>query len=550
MHKGPGSISRRRFMAGAGVAAAYPLVLSPGKAAPADAGAYKAKIIVQPEHLHPLPKTQYGHFIEHLGRCIKGGLWAEGESDDMFMGGVRPELLHAVRSINPALIRYPGGCFADGYHWKDGIGPRSERPRRINRAWAKLGPLVGPLEDNHFGTDEFLGLCEAVGAEPMITVNVGSGTPAEAADWVQYTNGNKDTRWGAERAKNGHPEPYKVKYWFVGNEIFGWWEIGHMEPRRYVETFLEFAAAMRRVDPDIKLIPVGDHLHTGADINRTVLRGVGEEADLISVHKYVPPSTAANALRYGLANLHRSGLRSVYYQVMGTVAEAGACLHRAAKEASAYSPPGKKVPVAFDEWNLWFDYLDVIKANYSLRDGLWTASMLNVLHRLAPEAPVANIAQMVNCLGLISSSEKATFLTPSALAFKLYTERAGDRLLPSTVNCPELPHDAGIPALDASATIEGERLALLLVNRHYDSPAEVELTLEGMRPLLPARRLTITHPNPVQYNSARAPEAVAIREQPPGIEPMEQGALKGRAALRLPLGPHSITCIEMKVTRT
>ena len=374
-----------------------------------------AEVIVEREALHALPRTQYGHFIEHLGKCIKGGIWAEGESEDMFLGGVRPELVEAIKSIHPALIRYPGGCFADGYHWQDGIGPRASRPSRRNRAWAKLGPWHGPREDNHFGTDEFLRLCEEVGAGPMLTANVGSGAAAEAAAWVEYCNGPPDSRWGGERARNGRAEPYGVKHWFVGNEIFGIYETGHRSPSQYARTFREFAQAMRRTDPDLKLIAVGNH--AGATnreaINRIVLEGAGPEIDYLSIHQYVPELNAGNLLRYSVMRRHVIPDRGVYYDVMASVRVMEDLIRRSAKEAHRFSPPAKPVKLVFDEWNLWFDFLrDIVIANFNLRDGLWVATMLNLLHRFAPDVPIANIAQMVNCVGIIDSTARGNFPHP------------------------------------------------------------------------------------------------------------------------------------------
>jgi len=309
------------LMAGA-TSAALGLLGRSARGVASDSLAINASITVEPEPLHDLPRTQYGHFIEHLGSCIKGGVWAEGESDDMFLGGARRELVEAIKSLNPALIRYPGGCFADGYHWKDGIGPRGERPIRKNRAWAKLGPRIGPQEDNHFGTDEFLNLCEAVGAAPQLTANVGSGAAQEAADWVEYCNGPADSKWGSERARNGHPAPYNVKYWYIGNEIFGNYEIGHEQPLEYVNTFKEYARAMRKVSPDLKLIACGNLFRgkMGKDINRIVLTGAGDMIDYLSIHQYVPPFfTPKNLLRYQIGRQEASKSRSIYYDVLGYV---------------------------------------------------------------------------------------------------------------------------------------------------------------------------------------------------------------------------------------
>ncbi len=542
---GKPEISRRKFMALSGTGAGS-MMLLPGKAESAIPPP-RVPVRVGKETVHSLPRTQYGHFIEHLGKAIKGGIWSEGEEPDMFMGGVRRELLSAVRSLNPALIRYPGGCFADGYHWKDGIGPRSERPERRNRAWSKLGPRIGPREDNRFGTDEFLELCEAVGAEPMLTANVGSGTPEEAAQWVEYVNSSTKTRWGAERAKNGHPAPYGVNYWFVGNEIFGAHEIGHQRPEEYVRTFRKFARAMRSVDPGIKLIPVGDHFPLGTgdpDVNRKVLQGIGDQADYLSIHQYAPRASFKNALGYSVANLHETRMKSVYYDVMGTLRHMEEFVEKCIRETKKYSP-GKTVPLALDEWNLWFNLTeDIVQANYSVRDAVWVASMLNFLHRKAPWVPMANIAQLVNCLGLIVSDKRGTFLTPSALVYKLYTEHAGEELLHAKAESPVLPHDSGLPMIDVSATRSDDTLSLFIVNRHYRSWAEVRVIPEGLEPGPPAELFIISHRDPVAENSFENPQEVKIEKREVKLR-----GRSGRKDISLGIPDHSVACLSMKIKK-
>ncbi len=538
-------LTRRGFISAGAVMAAGPLVIAPPKSEAAG-GPLTVGVTVERDPMHELPRTQYSHFIEHLGECIHGGIWAEGESEEMFLGGVRPKLVDAMRSVHPALIRYPGGCFADGYHWQDGIGPREKRPRRKNQAWAKLGPAVGPEEDNHFGTDEFMALCEAVGASPMLTVNVGSGSAAEAADWVEYVNGAADTRWGAERAKNGHPAPYNVKYFFVGNEIFGWHEIGHQAPPVYVKTFRAYSEAMRAKDPGIKLIAVGGNWPGMPDANKIMLTGAGDVIDYLSIHQYVPPANLENTIRFQTLGLQHGRGKHVYYDIMGTLRRMEEFVAENVRDIHAYSPSGKTVPLAFDEWNLWFNFLqDIIRANYSLRDGLWTASMLNLFHRHAPDLPIANIAQMVNCLGIITSTKEGTFLTPSALAFKLYAEHAGEKFLPSRlVDCPPLPHESELPAVDLSATRSGDKIALFLTNRHYGSDAQVSISLAGMRAEPSAARWEMNHRNPTQYNTFKKPEAVKIESAP---ETLSINSTKGGSGFGTRLPAHSLTCIELRV---
>jgi alpha-L-arabinofuranosidase len=531
-------------------------------------GTLQASITIEPEALHDLPRTQYGHSLEHLGKCINGGIWAEGESPDMFLGGVRRELVEAIKSIHPALIRYPGGCFADSYHWQDGIGPRAGRPTVKNKAWNRfpyLGKHFGPMEDNHFGTDEFLKLSEEMGAEAQLTVNVGSGTAEEAAAWVEYCNGPQDSRWGALRARNGHPHPYGVKYWSLGNEMFSFFEIGHMTPDQYVRVFNEYAHAMRRADPKIKLIGCGTMWPSPTqnnanpillaaigrrdDINRTVLEGAGNEMDYLSMHLYGPSNFFT--VRYHVLHqfLHReqSSSRKVYYDIICSLPYMEKFVAGNAMDVRAYSPSGKKISLAFDEWNLWYAfYSDVIETNFNLRDGLWVASMLNMFHRHAPDMPIANISQMVNCIGIICSSRLGTFLTPSALVFRMYTEHAGKELLPSRVECPALPHETELPVLDLSATRTGDRVSLFFVNRHYDMAVNASCRLPGIEVVPPVRFIEMAHPNPVQYNTLSEPEAVRIRENHQVIAASREGS---GSSFEVLLPPHSLTCIEMNVKK-
>jgi len=546
--------SRRAFLAATGLslpamAAGRPVLAASQRAAPGEA--IRATLTADAgEILHPLPKTQYGHFIEHLGHCIKGGIWAEGERLDLFLGGVRPELVEAIRSIHPALIRYPGGCFADGYHWKDGIGPRAGRPLRPNLAWGKLGPQAGPPENNHFGTDEFLQLCAAVGAEPMLTVNVGSGTAAEAADWVEYANGSSLTRWGGERKRNGHPAPYGVKDWFIGNEIFGFYEIGHLTPEQYVKVFREYARAMRAVDPSIKLIAVGNHFSRSKpskmDINRQVLEGTAGEIDYLSVHQYVhtPRLTLEDFLRFQFVWAERNRSARFYYEILATAEEYRSFLDQTIATVRQSSPAGNPVPIAFDEWNVWYhSYQDIVQANYNLRDGLWCATVLNLLHQRAPDIPIANLAQMVNCLGLITSEPGGTFLTPSAWVFKLYAENAGTHLARFQVESPAVPHPSQMPAVDASVTVSEDRVALFLVNRHLEAPVELTGRLAGIRVEPEVQEQVLTHANPVQYNTLRQPEAVKPRSRM--IQPVT-GQSQDGLTLSVLLPPHSLTCLVLK----
>ncbi|MFN0124786.1 MAG: alpha-N-arabinofuranosidase, partial [Blastocatellia bacterium] len=225
----------------------------------------------------------FGNFAEHLGRMIYGGVYEEGSplSDK---DGYRRDVLDAVKQLNVSILRWPGGNFASGYNWKDGIGPKDQRPVRTELAW-------NDLESNRFGTDEFLKYCEMIGAEPYICVNPGLGTIDDARHWVEYCNDTRKTYWADQRRKNGREQPWKVKYWALGNEIDGPWQLGHKNAEEYSKFALEAAKAMRSTDPAIKLIASGSSNYgAGADWihwNRTVLNTLRNQADYIAIHSYI-----------------------------------------------------------------------------------------------------------------------------------------------------------------------------------------------------------------------------------------------------------------------
>ncbi len=504
-----------------------------------------ADITIETRVLHELPSTHYGHFIEHLGRCIKGGFLAEEERNDLFMGEVRPELLKALKLIKPSVIRYPGGCFADGYHWQDGIGPRENRPRRKNLAWRKLGSKVGPLENNQFGTDEFLRLCEELGAEPQLTVNIGSGTVDEALDWLEYCNGPKDSKWGAERAKNGHPEPYNVKYWFIGNETFGPHEIGNMKPEKYVEVFKAFSKAMKKLDPTIKTIAVGAFLNRKREkIHEKVLKGAGEDMDYLSIHLYATFNKDLRAflntmIKCQLLKLHRKPSRKLYYEIMDSLAFQEAFVAGSVDDVRAYSPAEKNVLISFDEWNCWYTWSDAVEARYNLRDALWVASCLHINHRHGEMVTLSNIAQMVNCLGIVTSTSRGTFMTPSALVYQIYAGNAGNEYLANKVECPAMPGKEGLPALDISPTRRGNIVALFAVNRHLDAPVAAECVMKGMNVKPTARVLELYHPDAFRYNSYEAPHDVRIGES---LEELKVEKTDIGSRLSLNLKKHSLKC--------
>jgi alpha-N-arabinofuranosidase len=269
-------ISRRSMLAGS---AAAPVILKTGSASAASASIQ----IHSRRHRGEIDKNIFGNFIEHLGRCITGGIFDEGSplSDAR---GFRKDVMTAVKDMAVPMLRWPGGNFSSNYDWRDGIGPRDKRPKRLEMAW-------GTVEDNRFGTHEFMDYVEAVGAEPYICLNLGTGTWADAQQWIEYVNGDQDTAITRQRRQNGRDKPWKVKYWGLGNEMDGYWQMGHRSASDYAAFALETAKLAKLTDPNVKLIAAGaSNFRAGSDWigwNRTVLEQVRDYADYISLHLYV-----------------------------------------------------------------------------------------------------------------------------------------------------------------------------------------------------------------------------------------------------------------------
>ncbi len=353
----------------------------------------------------------YGHFIEHLERCVYGGVWTEkGEK-------LRDDVIRLIQPLEPTVVRYPGGNFASAYHWEDGIGPCSQRPVRFDPAWKAE-------ETNRVGTDEFMAFCERVGAEPYLCVNDATGTPEEAARWVAYCNESADGEQGRRRAANGHPKPYNVKLWGVGNEVWGQWQVGHTDADNYVKRLRPIVEAMRAVDPSIKIVAVGDAITAEDNLdawrwNETVLRQAGDLINYISFHSYLPGTSGWQA---------DCDQEALYHTVSAAAQSAERTIVRM-NDLIQQAAPGKGLKVALDEWNLWLappeGAASMHAVHYTMRDALYTASMLNVFQRQSKHLTLANLAQMVNVLPLIVTDERQAYASPIYYPFVMYSHMDG-----------------------------------------------------------------------------------------------------------------------------
>lgn len=416
----------------------------------------------------------FGNFAEHLGRCIYGGLYEEGSplSD---ADGFRKDVMEAIKGLGVTLLRWPGGNFASGYHWKDGIGPKHLRPARPEGAW-------GDVESNRFGTDEFLLYCERLGVEPYICINAGLGTIEEARQWVEYTNESRNTYWAQQRRKNGRDKPWNVKYWGLGNEIDGPWQLGHKNAEDYAKFALEAAKAMRRVDESIKLIASGSsNFRPGWDWigwNRTVIERLKNEIDYISLHTYI--GNRANNFEQFLA-----ASQDIDHRI-----EVVEGLIKAAQSGQTNPRP---IYIAYDEWNVWYRARGSsefatgrtrLEEIYNFEDALAMGMFFNSFIRHAHIVKMANLAQVVNVIAPIFTNEKGLFLQTIYFPIAEYAKQRGNLSLDLYVSSPTYSagNRAPIPYLDTSATWDQKAGVVFLnvLNRSekMDIAARVEM-VEG-----------------------------------------------------------------------
>ena len=456
----------------------------------------------------PIDPYIYGHFVEHLERCVYGGIWSE---DGARLG---EDTLALIQALQPPVIRYPGGNFAGGYHWEDGIGPKEARPRRFDHAWQSW-------ESNQVGTDEFMAFCAQVATDPFMVVNDGSGTPEEAALWVAYCNASAGEEQGRRRTANGHPEPYGVRLWGVGNEVWGPWQIGQTSAAGYAARLKEFVTAMRLVDPSIRSVAVGDKLLSDAPDdpgrlwNETVLRQAADQIDYLSFHIY-QPDQAGWQESYDLQALHHT--------VCAAPLTIEAMIGRMAGQIAALAP-GRDIRIALDEWNLWLPPPEgagsMHRVVYTLRDALYTAGVFNAFHRQCDRLAIANLAQLVNVLPAIVTDQKRAYATPIYYPFWMYQHM--QRLaLKVRANSPTFDSDSlgtivsqhGAPYLDLTATrAESGRLVTLgLINRHPTQEMRARINWRGFPALNPIQAWLLSGPDPLAANSFDAPEQVRLRQ--------------------------------------
>lgn len=475
-----------------------------------------------------IPPEIYGQFSEHLGRCIYEGIWVGPDSDIPNQDGYRTDVLEALRALKVPVLRWPGGCFADDYHWRDGIGPRDKRPRMVNSNWG------GTVEDNSFGTHEFLNFCELLGTEPYISGNVGSGGVEELAKWVEYMTA--EGGYQAElRAKNGRKEPWKVKYVGMGNEPWGCG--GNMTPEYYSDIYKRYNNFVRDFDGNrVFRVAAGA---SGDDYNwtRVLMKNAGWNMDALSFHYY----TVIDWFHKGSATQFTS---EEYYDILGKAIQVEDLIRKHSAIMDEYDPE-KKVALLLDEWGTWFDVEPGTNPGHlfqqnSMRDAMVAALSLNIFQKYTDRLKMANIAQVVNVLqSMILTRGAEMVLTPTYHVFRMFNVHQGATHVPADYQCGAVGTVSGweVPTVSVSASRDAEgALHISLVNPCLDQAQDVELSFDSFRPRT-VRGEILSAPDPQAHNEFGKEPAVA---------PAKFGGIRlsgGRLKLTLP--PASIVVLSL-----
>jgi alpha-N-arabinofuranosidase len=483
----------------------------------------------------------YGHFIEHFHRQIYGGIFDPGNplSDSE---GFRTDVIDAMKRIKVPIMRWPGGCFVSAHHWRDGVGP--QRTPAFDKAWRVE-------ESNSFGTDEYIAFCRKAGCEPYICTNAGSGSPEEMSDWVEYCNLTNEGPNAKQRIANGHKEPYNVKYWSIGNENYGAWEIGAKTPKEWGRYAAESAKMMKRVDPKVELSAAA---LADLDWNVKLLQNCGNYLDWISIHQYWDRIHETNdCAGYAAAMACTNNLDKNVLKVKGLLEAMGL---------------KGRIRIAFDEWNLrgWYhprvhgadpglvadEYikprdLNDINSLYTMADAVFTACFFNMCNRNCDVVGMANFAPVVNTRGCIYTHKDGIVLRPAFYVFEMYAGEMGETVLDTyTEEMPVITvlnkegETVETNALDLLASLKSNSanngVVLAAVNK--DPKQKQKLEIEWNGPFVPVEYTihTLSGKDIDAYNDIGHTEAKPASPVSGGYDPKQN----------IELGPHSVNLIYFR----
>src|SRR5579864_5591010 len=488
-----------------------PISLAKNAFAQSTASVSSARVYVDTRRtIAPIDKNLFGSFLEHLGRAIYEGIYdpASKLSDS---NGFRKDVLDEIRQMGVPIIRYPGGNFVSGYNWLDGIGPKHSRPRVLDKAW-------NTIESNQFGTNEFLAWCKAAGTTPLMGLNLGTGTPEEAAALVEYCNVDKGTRWSDLRRQHGVADPWKIQYWCLGNEMDGPWQIGHMSATEYGQKAQDAARQMRDVDGDLKLIACGSSgplMRTYLEWDREVLEQCYDYVDAISLHRYFgnwDRDSGGETAKYLALNL------SMEKQIAESLAVCD--LVRGHKR----SP--KKLWLSFDEWNVWYrttggDDVDghrkeaphLLEEVYNLEDALLVGGLINSLLRNADRVKLACLAQLINVIAPIMTNASGlleqTIYYPYSWALQFARGAVLNLLVESSTYAVEGFNQVAHVDVAGSLNRDDGKLSLFILNRDLSKSHDVEIVWEDSAPSRVTSGSLLTGDDLKASNSFAAPKRVA-----------------------------------------
>jgi len=476
-------------------------------------------------------KNIYGHFAEHLGRCIYGGFFVGDTSKIPNTDGVRNDIIAALKELKIPNLRWPGGCFADTYHWKDGIGPREDRPTIVNKWWG------GVTEDNSFGTHDFLNLCEVLETEPYLSGNVGSGTVQELADWVQYTNFGGKSPMSDLRKKNGRTEPWKVKFWGIGNEAWGCG--GNMTPEYYSGEYRKYATFMSDWENTGGLFRIASGANSG-DYNWTevLMKNIpGNMLGGVALHHY-------SVIDWGNKSDAVDFVEEQYFKTMREALKMEELVTKHGAIMDKYDPE-KKVALIVDEWGGWYDVEKGTNPGFlyqqnTMRDAMIAGATLNIFNNHADRVRMANLAQAVNVLqAVILTDEAKMILTPTYHVMNMYKVHQDAQLLPVTFDSPMYTYEGkSLPAISASASKDKSgavHISLVNIDAKKENKIAIDLTELGLKnfsgTILSSKKLQ-------DYNSY---------EKPNNIKPTVYKTFKNnKGKLELTIPPFSVIILEGK----
>ncbi len=416
----------------------------------------------------------YGQFAEHLGRCIYEGLYVGEDSDIPNTNGMRNDVINVLKELDIPVLRWPGGCFADDYHWRDGIGPKEERPYMVNTNWG------GVVENNHFGTHEFFELCEQLGTEAYICGNVGSGSVREMRDWVEYITFDGDSPLANERRKNGREKPWKLKYFGVGNENWGCG--GNMRPEYYCDLYRRYRTFIRDYGEEPIFKIAGGPNKDDTEWMETLLKNIANCTDGISLHSYSYEGTDWDN-KGDSVSFDNDG----WYRNMASAMTMDSIIKTHTSLMDAYDPEGR-VKLMVDEWGNWFEVMPGTNPGFlyqqnTLRDAVSGMLILHIFHKYCDRVSMANIAQMVNVLqAMVLTEGERMCLTPTYYLFKMMKPHMDSDKLDIDYNTAFYKtDDVDIPEVSVSATSKNGAVCVSLANTLIGTDKDIELDLSGMK---------------------------------------------------------------------